>query len=235
MRRKRTKEENRKYYLNRKLKMLEQEVPKKCAECGNGFLKSEVGFYKFCSKQCKEDYARNVVCAKRNAQRGTGVRSVYEHGIHWEDVWAKGEGKCQDCGSECPKSLRGTVEDLAPEVDHILPISLGGAHIAQNLQLLCHRCNNRKGNSITESEARQLLHLARENVDPVKLARINIGKTNSRNTSGYRGVTYDKSKGKWKASCSDGKGNRIYIGRFNTAAQAGRAVAKVKMKVYGYV
>jgi endogenous inhibitor of DNA gyrase (YacG/DUF329 family) len=44
-----------------------------------------------------------------------------------------------------PKSLRGTFVDNAPELDHIIPLSLGGTHTKSNTQLLCRKCNRIKG------------------------------------------------------------------------------------------
>jgi 5-methylcytosine-specific restriction endonuclease McrA len=32
--------------------------------------------------------------------------------------------------------------------DHILPSSLGGGNQSRNLQTMCHRCNERKGNKV---------------------------------------------------------------------------------------
>jgi hypothetical protein len=49
-------------------------------------------------------------------------------------VWQRDQGRCVACGSN---------ENL--EFDHIIPVSLGGATTARNLQLLCEPCNRRKG------------------------------------------------------------------------------------------
>ena len=45
------------------------------------------------------------------------------------------------------------------------------------------------------------------------------GSKRSVNTSGYIGVSWDKSKGKWEAYVSRG-GKKIFIGRFSTAEEA---------------
>ncbi len=52
-------------------------------------------------------------------------------------VWQRDQGRCVECGSK---------ERL--EYDHIIPLSRGGSNTDRNLQLLCERCNRRKGASI---------------------------------------------------------------------------------------
>jgi 5-methylcytosine-specific restriction endonuclease McrA len=52
-------------------------------------------------------------------------------------VWNRDGGRCIRCQSK---------ERL--EFDHIIPIALGGANTARNLQLLCETCNREKGASI---------------------------------------------------------------------------------------
>lgn len=55
---------------------------------------------------------------------------------------------------------------------------------------------------------------------------------NKRNTSGYKGVTWDKSKNKWKASMQlNGKGK--HIGHFKTPEEASTAYREVCMKLHG--
>jgi len=52
-------------------------------------------------------------------------------------VWNRDHGRCVKCGS---------AERL--EFDHVIPVALGGANTARNLQLLCEPCNRAKGASI---------------------------------------------------------------------------------------
>lgn len=51
-------------------------------------------------------------------------------------------GCCKHCGS---------TEDLA--VDHIIPVSKGGADADENLQTLCRTCNSAKGDRMPEPSA----------------------------------------------------------------------------------
>lgn len=53
------------------------------------------------------------------------------------EVWRRDQGGCVTCGSK---------ENL--QFDHIIPVALGGATSAQNLQLLCRQCNLAKSTRI---------------------------------------------------------------------------------------
>jgi hypothetical protein len=52
-------------------------------------------------------------------------------------VWQRDGGKCTECGS---------TERL--ELDHVIPVAMGGSNTERNLQLLCEQCNRRKGKSL---------------------------------------------------------------------------------------
>jgi hypothetical protein len=52
-------------------------------------------------------------------------------------VWERDAGRCIECGS-----------DFDLQYDHIIPFSMGGASTAENLQLLCAKCNQAKGGRI---------------------------------------------------------------------------------------
>jgi 5-methylcytosine-specific restriction endonuclease McrA len=52
-------------------------------------------------------------------------------------VWQRDGGRCVECGS-----------DFDLQYDHVIPLAMGGATNAQNLQLLCAGCNRAKGASL---------------------------------------------------------------------------------------
>ena len=52
-------------------------------------------------------------------------------------VWQRDGGRCVRCGSA-----------EALEFDHIIPVVMGGANTARNLQLLCEGCNRAKSGSL---------------------------------------------------------------------------------------
>jgi hypothetical protein len=53
-------------------------------------------------------------------------------------VWLRDGGRCRQCGNQ---------HEL--QYDHIIPVSMGGATTAENLQILCGPCNRRKGAGLT--------------------------------------------------------------------------------------
>lgn len=117
-----------------------------CRNCGNDYIRSNAGSTRFmCSQQCANEAAASAKRAgrlKRKAlERGARVGvSIDPLRVFMRDGW-----KCQLCGTSTPKSKRGTYEDKAPELDHILPISLGGKHDWSNVHCSCRKCNLDKG------------------------------------------------------------------------------------------
>ena len=59
----------------------------------------------------------------------------------------------------------------------------------------------------------------------------NVG-LNENNTSGYKGVFFDKSIQKFKARIRN-KGVRFYLGNFSTASEASEAYVKACIKLHG--
>jgi hypothetical protein len=54
------------------------------------------------------------------------------------EVFRRDGGRCAACGT-----------DSLLQFDHVIPVAMGGASTAQNLQLLCAPCNRAKGASLS--------------------------------------------------------------------------------------
>ncbi len=119
--------------------------PRPCKECGEVFT-PEYGDMRqaYCSTTCSDKRNGRIAKAKRRARlRGATIESVDPFAVFRRDGW-----HCKLCGVLTPKQLRGTTNAAAPEVDHIVPLSIGGAHSYANTQCLCRKCNQAKGATV---------------------------------------------------------------------------------------
>lgn len=82
---------------------------------------------RFCDRHYK------MYIGRQDAERGTSSQRGY--GATWRKLRTmvlSGEPLCRQCGT------------AATEVDHIVPLRLGGTNKIGNLQALCKRCHSRK-------------------------------------------------------------------------------------------
>lgn len=77
-----------------------------------------------------------------NIQRCRWPSWLHEALMHRE------KGRCALCGTDLTH-VYGI--DKKPQIDHIVPISKGGSNDPTNLQLICHECNQKKGNRNSQS------------------------------------------------------------------------------------
>jgi hypothetical protein len=118
--------------------------PRTCAECGHEFC-PEYGKKrsKYCSFVCLRKRSRRIAKQKRRAiEHGSKADNIDPIEIFRRDGW-----KCHLCGRRTPKRLRGTCDEKAPELDHILPLSKGGDHTVDNVACACRSCNIKKSGS----------------------------------------------------------------------------------------
>lgn len=118
--------------------------PLKCIEC-EAIFTPILGARNYCSYECSNRHTRRTHKARRRAwEKGRGlVDEINPYKIFIRDRWM-----CRACGCSAPRELRGSYDPCAPELDHVVPLSKGGSHTMDNLQLLCRKCNGKKGNSL---------------------------------------------------------------------------------------
>jgi hypothetical protein len=121
-----------------------------CQACGESFEQERVA-------QTYCDNCRQVDRVARVWHESVNVREVLER-----DGW-----KCQHCGCDTQEARRGTLEDNAPELDHILPLACGGAHSYFNTQCLCRKCNREKREDI----AKELRLIGVTDLEPYQKAK----------------------------------------------------------------
>lgn len=84
-----------------------------------------------------------------------------------------------------------------------------------------------KDDTTTNNQKKNLQYLTKQQHQMLKGVQKN-------NASGYKGVCFDKAKGKWLASIHLDRKN-IFIGRFNTAEEAARAYDKKARELFGNI
>lgn len=138
----------------------------KICECCGKIFYSQYTDSKYCSLRCKNkakilrrkerdpQYKRNNKRCKREKgyiERAKKYGCKYEYGITIKQVFKKYNGVCQICGKPCNMNdnTYGDYGPQYPSVDHIIPLSKGGTHTWDNVQLAHFICNSYKGDSIT--------------------------------------------------------------------------------------
>lgn len=112
-----------------------------CRKCGSLFEPSDGRRRLFCSAECVRAYHRSDCNHRRRARRyGAGYEPVDRIKVFERDRWT-----CQICGSRTPKRLCGSLSPRAPELDHRVPLAIGGSHSWENCQCACRQCNGHKG------------------------------------------------------------------------------------------
>lgn len=89
------------------------------------------------------DYTKKLKKTRNNTSRRiTRTRRSIPLGIRWRVLERDGR-RCQICGASPATDVTAKLH-----VDHIVPVSRGGASTMDNLQTLCEACNLGKSNRI---------------------------------------------------------------------------------------
>lgn len=138
-----------KAWLSNRAKQTPKEVT--CAGCGVMFTTLVRTRYDvhWCGDKCRMRHSRKQAKHRRR-ERVKVACGVVRGKVSLASQYRKHKGKCQIC---CCKVVMSSVhrEDMAT-VDHIVPLSKGGLHVEDNVQLACWKCNTKKSNIITQSQ-----------------------------------------------------------------------------------
>lgn len=125
--------------LTSRIKSIERKIAqRKCTICGALFYPT-----RYASRYCSNACARKADNMRRD-------KRLYRNGkpdfsITLEKVYERDRGICQLCNSFLIFG-NDTNADSYPSIDHIKPLSKGGRHEWDNVQLACRGCNRQKGN-----------------------------------------------------------------------------------------
>jgi len=120
-------------------------APRECKECGEAFV-PEYGskLRVYCSTVCRRRHLGRIAGRKEKERlRDAWVEAVNPFEVFERDGW-----RCQHCKRKTPRKLRGSYDDRAPELDHIVPLAQGGEHSYLNTQCLCRACNAAKSDGV---------------------------------------------------------------------------------------
>src|SRR5690606_31051798 len=86
--------------------------------------------------------------ARRRAEKA--ARRAVELGAQSDvidpiEVFKRDGWRCYLCGCDTPRSLRGTNDPRAPELEHVVALANGGTHTWGNVRCACRACNAAKG------------------------------------------------------------------------------------------
>ena len=109
-----------------------------CADCGAPISGVNLRLT-YCSSCC-EQRAKKVKRISRAVGKAKRRLAVVER-FDPIEVLERDRWRCHLCGVSTPRRLRGTHNDRAPELDHIVPIAAGGEHSRRNTACACRKCN----------------------------------------------------------------------------------------------
>jgi hypothetical protein len=114
----------------------------RCKECGAMFEPVYPSKHRaFCSPECMNAHGNRIGKAQRRARMRDAEREPVDPiAVFDRDGW-----RCQLCGVATSRRFRGTCQSNAPEMDHIVPLAVGGSHTYANVQCSCRQCNIAKG------------------------------------------------------------------------------------------
>lgn len=112
-----------------------------CRECGKAFVreKGSTGVA-FCSKRCSRRQASRDSKHRRRSRKRGG------HSIPLSMLIRRDKGLCQLCGGRVQRQTWIGLKwnPKAASIDHIKPLSVGGTHTWDNVQLANLKCNSEK-------------------------------------------------------------------------------------------
>lgn len=141
---------------NNRLKFRPKE--KECKYCGNKFI-TEFGKsgIEYCSDKCRRKMNNKLSYRKDEREKVMRRNGKYDNTITLSKLYKKSNGICSICGNMCDyNDYKETEEGYFisgknyPSIDHIIPVTKGGTHTWDNVQLAHMICNSLKRDKLIE-------------------------------------------------------------------------------------
>jgi 5-methylcytosine-specific restriction endonuclease McrA len=117
---------------------------------------------RFCSSACRRRSGRRGYkrrnpdrVADERRQRRARKKKAFRGRVYTKQVYERDNWRCQLCGKKVRRSVV-VPHPLAPVLDHIVPLAVGGAHEMANVQCAHFLCNSRKGMAAMNDQLRLL-------------------------------------------------------------------------------
>lgn len=121
------------------------DIVRECEHCKKSFSPLRgARQIRYCSSGCATDARRLTRTGTTHRRRAKKYGCEYEP-VDKQTVFERDGWQCYICLCDTPKEMRGTKAGNAPELDHVAPLSKGGAHSYENTRCACRRCNLAKG------------------------------------------------------------------------------------------
>ncbi len=105
------------------------------ADNREAILERKRAYYQQVRKQADKTEAGRLADRNRKARRRSQQRNGNVTAEEWTAILAANDYACKYCGAK----------DRPLEMDHIVPLSKGGRHCANNIAPACKPCNSKKG------------------------------------------------------------------------------------------
>lgn len=174
----------------------------RCKHCYGAFEQGDV-IRKYCSDSCRSKEMSRRGNKKRRALKSGGCHISYS----LDQIIDRDGGNCAHCGVETSDKC-SPVADHKRNIDHIIPLSRGGHDAIYNCQILCRRCNLKKGSKISSGDYSRASELWPNPLDIAELRKAKELKKNCK--SGFRGVFFDENKCAWFSDIEK-NGKRVRI------------------------
>lgn len=115
-----------------------EKAPRLCAICGTTFNSWHPGAT-ICSDECRDQRLKERRDTRRALERDAFVARVYRKKVFEADGY-----RCHIC-HKMTKRTEVVPHPLAPTLDHVTPLSLGGKHEPSNCRTAHFLCNSKKG------------------------------------------------------------------------------------------
>lgn len=112
-----------------------------CRVCGVQFVSFDMDVT--CSNQCRDAYRRQVRALHKDKRRAL-KRNAFVASVYRKKVFEADGYRCHIC-HKMTKRTQVVPHPLAPTLDHVTPLALGGTHEPANCRTAHFKCNSSKG------------------------------------------------------------------------------------------